>query len=293
MAQLITDLEGLQAFKRALNRFSNIIKNADEEPCEIQAIIKKLTCGPSSLNQLIKVASKEHKLFKAIKCCKPPHKPSCDCDEESSCSDKRCGCGPCNPCCNGPLATDLFDVLTSLKDSQGTLLAFHHDACELVKAIIKFVKTLDCSPVPCDKELKCLIANLVCCDRSCVQDDCCEFNNGYFVALVMLISLMFGGHLKRTICLVCKTEASECCEEESSCSSSSSGSTGCTGSVAPSCDDCVSSCTVDPCSPCPPKSLYELSVSGLQMLLNLENQDNMNKWFAIIGVTLGGIAGQL
>lgn len=292
MAQLITDLEGLQSFKRALNRFSNIIRYADEDPCEIQAAIKKLTCGNSSLNQLIKVASKEQKLVKALQSCRSSHKPRCDCDCDSESSDShKCGCGPCNPCCNGPLATDLFDVLCSLKDSQSALLCLHHDACELVKAIIKYVKCLDCAPVPCDKELKCLIANLICCDRRCEQDDCCDFNTGYMVSMVIFVSLLFGGQFQRVQCLVCKTEARECCEEESCGSSTTSGSTGSTGTHH-SCE-CASSCNADPCSPCPPKSLYELSVSGLQLLLNLENQDNMNKWFAIIGVTLGGIAGQL
>jgi len=260
MANLITDYKGLQTLKRALNRFNNFLKNSDDEYCDISSQIKKiLGCG-SNLVQLLKIAQKYDSIIGCLQ----------DCDTDSNSDDNNSdhhNRRSKNNCVREVAASDYFCLMSNLKNSQMLVLGLQNDLGCLINLVIKNFST-DCDILPSDEELKSLMKDLVCC-APCDKGDCDEFDRGYSVALVVFISLLFSGQFDCIKCTVCNEGENR-------------------GDLK-NCNACGS---CDPCSKCP-RNLYELSAAGLQVLISLDNQDNMTRWFTIIGLSLGGIARKL
>jgi hypothetical protein len=312
MAQLITNFEGLQGLKRALFRLSNVMQTSYDDQSEILHKIKVLLHGGSSLNQLLKLSSKYDNLLDSMKCC--TYKKSAHCDNCNNFSVR----GPCDRD-DGPFASDLFNIMESVNNSQNLLLSLNHDLCELTHAIVKFYCKCD-NRLPCEDELECLIKNLVCCGKEPSCDDCGEFNSAYPVAFVIFVALVFGGQFERVVCLICdKHEKKNDCENcnnsrhhshasdkshekshhDKSHDDFDSRSTTSIGSFSSSDKSDKSDnkkCCCEKCDKCSPKcsrSLYHLSLTGLQLLMSFNTQDHVNKFFTIIGLTIGGIAQNL
>jgi hypothetical protein len=278
MAQLITDLSGVQGLKRALNRFKTLMSYSEELDANTLALVSKITSLSGHLSTLFKASTKYDSFVKSLQCCTTtPPSVGCDCNGQSTYCKPNC----CNPCPSGPTVNELFTVTNILKDNQNALLGLHSEINELVKAIMNSYSGDLCTKIPCDNELNELIADLICCNRSLSCGDCDEIEKGYPIALIVLVSLIFSGQYDKVSCLVCSTSPQGC--------TFGSGN----WQQPPPCP-CDTPCqTVDPCAPVCPSSLYELSISGLQYILSLDNQDQINRWFTIVGWQIGSIARQL
>lgn len=262
MAHLLTDYEGLQILKRALNRFNNLLKTSDDEYCDISELIKKVICGSGNLNQLLKISNKYENIVTKISQCETTG----DAQEDCNCN----GRSLVTSCDKTIMASDFFGVMDSLKNGQFLVLGLHNDLAQVTNLIVKNFST-EHDVLPCTEDLVRLIKHLICCPAVPV-DDCTEFDRGYSIALLIVISLVFSNKLHCVKCAICEDRPLfEEVDGKCKCSD---------------CDNC------DPCAKCP-RNIYEYSTSGLQVLLSLENQDNIAKWFAIIGMSLGSIARQI
>lgn len=279
MSHLLTDHDGLQTLKRALNRFNNLLKLSDDEYCDISAQIKKIICGQSNLVQLLKLSQKYENVINALNSCdtKGEVKDDCNCNGKQIVR---------NSCDKEISATEFFCLMNSLKNGQYLVLGLHNDLAALCNLIVKNFST-ECDVLPCEEKMMQLLKNLVCCPPPTI-DDCNDFDRGYAIALIILISLIFSNKFHCIKCKICDEttteEPHESCHEQTH--ESSTSSTEECHNKCNSCDAC------DPCVRCH-RNIYEYSTDGLQVLLSLENQDNVSKWFAIIGMSLGGIVRQL
>lgn len=314
--QLVTNVKSLKDIKRALQRSLKYFENSPFEECQVIHIIKHMTSCNSALNNLIASATKYDDFIDAV----------------AHCSRKKHDC-KCNKCGDGKSASDLFGVFELLKNSQCDILNFHHDVCQLTRALIDFYACHNIC-IPCDKKLRIYVSDLYCCPSK-ANDDCCE-NNAliYGIALIVLLGLLFGNVLG---CVLCPGEHCDnsCSSSSSSSSSSSCGHQSCNSHhesqhqechesnqshqshhESHSCnhytesdcssDECCSDsfdsdchnkpviindkgCCKDPCNRrCP--SIYESSLKGVQLILELNNKDHVNKWFALVGNSIATIS---
>jgi len=284
MAQLITDYDGLKRLKRALNRFSNIVKNSDLAECDVLRHVKKILSCNGHLNHLLRSSGKYCEFMKSV----------CSCDKKGECD--------CGECSGKKTASDLFCVINLLKSSQNLVLGFYAELTELLNSLTRFYCGENNICIPCDEKLRKYIADLYCCPAKPV-DDCCDESDEdvlvYGIAMIVLIGLIFGG---LTRCIVCPEEPASvrnrnncgCCEKQEHCEEESRES-------RERCDPCHNApirlsnkgCCADPCDQDRCLSVYEASLKGLQFLLGIQGQDTLNKWFAIIGHNMGAIATQL
>ena len=302
MTQLVTDYDGLKNLKRALNRFSNIIKNSDLDECNVLKIVRKMLSCSGSLNQLLKSSEKYENFMDSVHSC------------NSSNHNHRHGGHH-----NKKTASDLFGIINSLKTSQNTVMEFYHEINNLLKALTSFYTGDNNISIPCDKIIRSYISDLYCCPTK-INNDCCNDNDTdvviYGIAMVVLIGLIFGGKSKCIECVPSNFDIVNCppCDDDkhtyhhgrapSNCSHVDNGNL-CESPYSSDCDSdydekCHNKpiiinnkkCCSDPCDK-HKASVYETSVIGLQYLLYLEEKDTLNKWCSIIGCDIGSIAKQL
>lgn len=301
MAQLVTDYDGLKRLKRALNRFSGVVKNSDLAECDVLKIVKKILSCNGHLNQLLRASGKYCDFMKAV----------CDCDKKGECE--------CGECSGKKTATDLFCVLNLLKCSQNLVLGFYCELTELLNALTRVYCGERNICIPCDEKLRKYVADLYCCPAK-LNDDCCDESDDdvliYGIAMITIIGLVFGG-LSR--CVICPDEPKSirarntcgCVEKErrEECEEKQRHCGGCGEKERKEeCEkgeeytfECHNApieisnrgCCTDPCDQNRCVSVYEASIKGLQFLLGIQGQDTLNKWFAIIGHNMGAIATQL
>jgi hypothetical protein len=320
MAQLVTDYDGLKRLKRALNRFSGIVKNSDLAECDVLKIVKKILSCNGHLNQLLRASGKYCEFMKAV----------CDCDKKGECD--------CGECSGKKTASDLFCVLNLLKCSQNLVLGFYCELTELLNALTRVYCGERNICIPCDEKLRVYVADLYCCPGK-PNDDCCDESDDdvliYGIAMITIIGLIFGGYSR---CVVCPEEPKSvrarntcgCVEKErrEECEEKPRHCGGCGEERKERRENCEErkerrenceerkeecerreerkfechnppielsnkGCCADPCDQGRCVSVYEASIKGLQFLLGIQGQDTLNKWFAIIGHNMSAIASQL